>query len=56
MFCMFPDSKSELKKWATGQSFIWKEITTYKIATLVKNFFSFMHEQIKCRKEIFQKT
>ena len=34
MFCMFPDSKSEWKKWATGQSFIRKEITTYRIGTL----------------------
>ena len=42
MFCMFPDSKSEWKKGATGQSFIWKEITTYRIATLtlVYPFFS----------------
>ena len=37
MFCMFPDSKSELKKWATtGQSFIRKEITSYRIGTLVQ--------------------
>ena len=35
MFCMFPDSKSECKKWATGQSFIQKEITSYRIGTLV---------------------
>ena len=35
MFCMFPDSKSEGKKGATGQSFIWKEITSYRIGTLV---------------------
>ena len=35
MFCMFPDSKSEWKKWATGQSFIWNEITSYRIGTLV---------------------
>ena len=34
MFCMFPDSKSEWKKWATGQSFIRKEITSYRIGTL----------------------
>ena len=34
MFCMFPDSKSEWKKWTTGQSFIRKEITTYRIGTL----------------------
>ena len=34
MFCMFPDSKSEWKKWATGQSFIRKEITTYRIGAL----------------------
>ena len=34
MFCMFPDSKSEWKKGATGQSFIWKEITSYRIGTL----------------------
>ena len=34
MFCMFPDSKSEWKKGATGQSFIRKEITTYRIGTL----------------------
>ena len=34
MFCMFPDSKSEWKKGATGQSFIRKEITTYKIGIL----------------------
>ena len=34
MFCMFPDSKSEWKKWATGQSFIRKENTTYRIGTL----------------------
>ena len=42
MFSMFPDSKSEWKKGATGQSFIWKEITTYRIATLtlVYPFFS----------------
>ena len=35
MFCMFPDSQSEWKKGATGQSFIWKEITTYRIGTLI---------------------
>ena len=34
MFCMFPDSKSEWKKGATGQSFIRKEIATYRIGTL----------------------
>ena len=34
MFCMFPNSKSEWKKWATGQSFIRKEITSYRIGTL----------------------
>ena len=34
MFCMFPDSKSEWKKGATGQSFIRKEITSYRIGTL----------------------
>ena len=34
MFCMFPDSKSEWKKGASGQSFIRKEITTYRIGTL----------------------
>ena len=35
MFCMFPNSKSEWKKGATGQSFIRKEITSYRIGTLV---------------------
>ena len=30
-----PDSKSEWKKGATGQSFIRKEITSYRIGTLV---------------------
>ena len=35
MFCMFPDSRSEWKKGATGQSFILKEITTYRIGTLI---------------------
>ena len=35
MFCMFPDSKSEWKKGATGQSFIPKEITSYRIGTLI---------------------
>ena len=34
MFCMFPGSKSEWKKWATSQSFIRKEITSYRIGTL----------------------
>ena len=34
MFCLFPDSKSLWKKWATGQSFIRKEITSYRIGTL----------------------
>ena len=38
MFCMFPDSKSEWKKWATSQSFIRKEITSYRIGTLVSLF------------------
>ena len=37
MFCMFPDSKSEWKKWATSQRFIRKEITTYTIGTLIGN-------------------
>ena len=32
--CMFPDSKSEWKKWATCPSFIRKEITTCRIGTL----------------------
>ena len=40
MFCMFPDSKSEWKKWATGQSFIRKEIITYRIGTLVQDVLS----------------
>ena len=35
MFCIFPDSKSEWKKGATGQSFIRKEITSYRIGILV---------------------
>ena len=35
MFCMFPDSKSEWKKGATGQSFIQKGIASYRIGTLV---------------------
>ena len=35
MFCMFPGSKSEWKKGATGQSFIRKKITSYRIGTLV---------------------
>ena len=39
MFCMFPDSKSEWKKGATGQSFIRKEITSYRIGTLIDNIF-----------------
>ena len=34
MFCLFPDSKKEWKKGATGQSFIRKEITSYRIGTL----------------------
>ena len=42
MFCMFPDSKSEWKKWATAQSFIRKDITTYRIGTLV-NLFSLLN-------------
>ena len=37
MFCMFPDSKSEWKKGATGQSFIRKEITSYRIGTLTES-------------------
>ena len=36
MFCIFPDSKSEWKKGATGQSFIRKEITTCRIGTLME--------------------
>ena len=36
MFCMFPNSKSEWKKEATGQIFIPKEITTCRIGTLAK--------------------
>ena len=39
MFCIFPDSlipKVSAQKWATGQSFIRKEITTYRIGTLTK--------------------
>ena len=36
MFCMFPDSKSEWKKGANGQSFILKEITTCRIGTLIE--------------------
>ena len=39
MFCLLPDSKSEQKKWATSQSFIRKEITTYRIGTLEGGFF-----------------
>ena len=45
MFYMFADSKSEFKKWATSQSFIRKEITTYRIGTLNKTktiFFIFL--------------
>ena len=34
MFCMSPDSKSEWKKWATGQSCIRKRSTTCRIGTL----------------------
>ena len=34
MFCKFPDSKSEWKKGTTGQSFIQKEIASYRIGTL----------------------
>jgi hypothetical protein len=30
-----PISKVSEKKWATGQSFIQKEITTYRIGTLM---------------------
>ena len=42
MFCMFPDSKSEWKIGATGQSFIRKEITCYRIGTLIDaHFFIF---------------
>ena len=39
MFCMFPDSKSEWKQGATGQSFIRKEITSYRIGTLESTAF-----------------
>ena len=39
MFCIFPDSKSEWKKGATGQSFIQKEIISYRIGTLVTYVF-----------------
>jgi hypothetical protein len=35
MFVCSPISKVSAKKWATGQSFIRKEITTYRIGTLV---------------------
>ena len=45
MFCMFPDSKSEWKKWATGQSFIQKEITSYRISTLERFFLNFWHQK-----------
>ena len=40
MFCMFPDSKSEWKKWATGQSVIREEITSYRIGTLTYQIYS----------------
>ena len=34
-FVCFPIPKVSEKKWATGQSFIRKEITTYRIGTLM---------------------
>jgi hypothetical protein len=36
MFCMFPDSESEWKKGVASQTFIRKEITSYRIGTLDK--------------------
>ena len=47
MFCMFPDSKSEWKKGATGQSFIRKEISSYRIGTLPISMYSVVAESVK---------
>ena len=57
MFYMFPDSKSEWKKGETGQSFIWKEITSYRIGTLVgivQNIFISVEKAFLCT-NFFQK-
>ena len=39
MFVCSPIPKVSEKKGATGQSFIWKEITSYRIGTLVNTEF-----------------
>ena len=50
MFCVIPDSKNEWKKWATCQSFIRKEITTYRISTLVPRILNYKWDDVSTNK------
>ena len=47
-FVCSPIPKVSEKKWATGQSFIWKEITSYRIGALIRFFFSFRSAMTLC--------
>ena len=38
-FVCYPIPKVSEKKWATGQSFIWKEVTSYRIGALVARYY-----------------
>ena len=44
------------KKWATGQSCIRKEITSYRIGSLGRTFGSLFDDEAKQKKKIFQIT